>query len=62
MGIYELLLLDDEIKALINRTPDSNDIRRVALEKGLITLRRDGAQKVVDGFTTVEEVVRVTQA
>ncbi len=62
MGIYELLILDDEIKSLISRTSDSNDIKKEALKKGLITLRRDGAQKVLDGFTTVEEVIRVTQA
>ncbi len=62
MGIYELLILDDEIKSLISRTSDSNDIKREALRKGLITLRQDGAQKVLEGFTTVEEVIRVTQA
>ncbi|RLA99573.1 MAG: type II secretion system protein GspE [Deltaproteobacteria bacterium] len=62
MGIYELLILDDEIKSLISRTSDSNDIKREALRKGLVTLRQDGAQKVLEGFTTVEEVIRVTQA
>ncbi len=62
MGIYELLILDDEIKSLVSRTSDSNAIRKEALSKGLITLRMDGAQKVLEGFTTVEEVIRVTQA
>lgn len=62
MGIYELLILDDEIKSLISRTSDSNEIKKTALKKGLITLRQDGAQKVLEGFTTVEEIIRVTQA
>ena len=60
-GIFELMLLDDSIKNLILRTSDSNAIKRKAVEKGMVSLRQDGAQKVLDGITTIEEVFRVTQ-
>ena len=55
------MLLDDSIKNLILRTSDSNAIKRKAVEQGMLSLRQDGAQKVLDGITTIEEVFRVTQ-
>jgi len=60
-GIFELMILDDTIKNLILKTSDSNTIRREAVEQGMITLREDGALKVLNGITTVEEVLRLTQ-
>ena len=60
-GIFELMILDDPIKNLILKTSDSNAIKRKAVEQGMTTLRQDGASKVVNGITTVEEVHRVTQ-
>jgi general secretion pathway protein E len=60
-GIFELMILDDPIKNLILKTSDSNAIKRKAVEQGMITLRQDGALKVLRGITTVEEVHRVTQ-
>ncbi|MGD9022473.1 MAG: type II secretion system ATPase GspE [Deltaproteobacteria bacterium] len=60
-GIFELMLLDDAIKNLILRTADANAIKREAVEQGMISLRKDGAQKVLEGITTIEEVFRVTQ-
>lgn len=60
-GLFELMILDDKIKNLILKTPDSNAIKHKAIEQGMITLRQDGAQKVLDGITTIEEVFRVTQ-
>ena len=60
-GIFELMILDDSIKNLILQTSDANAIKRLAVEQGMISLRRDGAQKVLDGMTTIEEVFRVTQ-
>jgi len=60
-GIFELLVLDDEIKSTILRTSDANAIRKVGVEHGMITLRRDGARKVLEGITTIEEVFRVTE-
>jgi general secretion pathway protein E len=59
-GIYEIVVLDDGIRDLILRRADSNTIRKKAFEKGMDTLRSDGAQKVLKGLTTIEEVLRVT--
>jgi len=61
-GIFELMLLDDQIKNLILKTSDANAIKRLAVENGgMTTLRQDGADKVLKGITTIEEVFRVTQ-
>jgi len=60
-GIFELMLLDDSIKSLILQTSDANAIRRKAMEQGMVSLRQDGARKVLEGITTIEEVFRVTQ-
>ncbi len=61
-GIFELMLMDDQIKNLILKTSDANAIKRMAVEEGgMITLRQDGAERVLDGTTTIEEVFRLTQ-
>jgi general secretion pathway protein E len=60
-GIYELLVIDDNIRALVMSGADSNVIRRKAIEQGMTTLFRDGIDKIVKGTTTVDEVLRVTQ-
>ncbi len=60
-GIFELLLIDDEIRQLILDRISSNIIKKKALEKGMLTLRGDGAQKVANGVTTIEEVLRITR-
>jgi len=60
-GIFEMLIMDDAVKNLILKTSDSNAIKKMGREQGMITLRQDGAQKVLDGITTIEEVFRVTQ-
>ncbi|MDY6986734.1 MAG: type II secretion system ATPase GspE [Thermodesulfobacteriota bacterium] len=60
-GIFEFMIMDDVIKTLILKTSDSNALKREAVERGMLTLRQDGAQKVIDGITTIEEVFRVTQ-
>jgi general secretion pathway protein E len=59
-GIYELLLIDDEIRQLTLKNTESNAIKRAAVQKGMRTLRDDGAQKVLAGVTTIEEVMMVT--
>ncbi|MBI5150063.1 MAG: Flp pilus assembly complex ATPase component TadA [Candidatus Omnitrophica bacterium] len=61
-AIYEMLEVDDEIEELIVQKVPSNQIKRVALSKGMRTLRQDGWQKVIAGITTPEEVVRTTSA
>jgi general secretion pathway protein E len=60
-GIYEVLMVDDEIQNLILKGADANVIRKAAIAKGMTTLRQDGAEKVVAGLTTVQEVARVSQ-
>lgn len=59
-GIFELMIMNEEIQNLILKTSDANAIKQKAVEYGMITLRQDGAQKVLDGITTIEEVFRVT--
>jgi general secretion pathway protein E len=61
LGIYELLVLDDEIRQQVLKNVDSNTIKRSAMSKGMLTLREDGADKIARGITTMEEVLRVTQ-
>lgn len=60
-GIHELLVVDDDIRALVMKNADAAAIRREATAKGMNTLREDGADKVLTGMTTIEEVLRVTQ-
>lgn len=60
-GIYEVLLLDDELRNLILSKIDSSQIKAKAIEKGMVTLRDDGAKQIAEGLTTTEEVLRVTQ-
>ncbi|MDH3345990.1 MAG: ATPase, T2SS/T4P/T4SS family [Kiritimatiellaceae bacterium] len=60
-GIYEILAVDDHIRPLIINRAASGDIKREALKHGLHTLRDDGWRKVLEGVTTVEEVLRATE-
>jgi len=60
-GIYELLLVDDEVRHLVMQNVDSNTLKKHAIRNGMTTLRDDGALKVMQGITTIEEVLRVTQ-
>jgi general secretion pathway protein E len=60
-GIYELLLITDAVRSLVIKNSDSPTIRRCAVEEGMDTLRDDGARKVLEGLTTIEEVLAATQ-
>ena len=60
-GIFELLLMDREMKHLILQTANANEIKELAIKNGMITLRHDGAMKVFQGITTIEEVYRVSK-
>jgi general secretion pathway protein E len=62
VGLYELLMLSDEIRHLITSGADANVIRRRAEQEGMLTLREDALSKLQAGVTTPEEVVRVTRA
>ncbi len=61
-GIHEFLIMDDEIKSLILKTSDASELKRYARSLGMTTLLQDGADKVVEGVTTIEEVYRVAQS
>ena len=61
LGIFEIMVLNDGLKSLILKTHDSNQIKLMALQHGMITLHYDGIHKVFNGITTMEEVLRVTQ-
>ena len=61
IGIYELLLMDDSVGGLILQKADAQSIKRAAQAQGMDSLRDDGARKVFEGRTTVEEVVAATQ-
>ena len=60
-GIYEMMLINEEIQNLIYKRESSGTIKRYALDAGLKTLRMDGARKALAGITTISEVLRVTQ-
>lgn len=62
MSIYEIMVLDEEIQNLILKTQDSHQIQNQAVQKGMTTLREDGVEKILNGITTIEEVLRVTNA
>ena len=60
-GIFELMLITDEIKTLVDARHSAADIKKKAVEQGMKTLRQDGLEKVLRGTTTLEEVLRVTE-
>lgn len=62
LGIYELMMMDDTVGALVLKNADATTIRRAATSQGMRVLREDGARKVIEGSTTVEEVLAATQA
>ena len=61
LGIFELLTVTEEVRRLILKRADSNQLREVARREGMITLLEDGIQKIRSGVTTLSEVFRVTQ-
>lgn len=60
-GVFELLIIDDEIRRLILQNADANELRQTARKLGMKTILEDGARKVRLGITTLSEVFRVTQ-
>jgi general secretion pathway protein E len=59
VGIYEMMVISSAIKRLITTDCDINQIRRQAISEGMRPLRLSGAQKVMKGMTTIEEVLKV---
>jgi type IV pilus assembly protein PilB len=62
IGIYELLIPNDAVRDRITAAPSIGELRAMAVESGMETLRADGMNKVKAGITTVEEILRATQA
>ncbi|MFB7885664.1 GspE/PulE family protein [Microbacterium sp. NPDC056057] len=60
VALHEIMTLSDEIESLVVTRSTGSEIRQVALEQGMISLREDGWSKVAQGLTTIEEVLRVT--
>lgn len=62
IGIHEFLLYDQEIKELVLSVQNARDIEQQAIVSGMLTVYEDGLLKVIQGLTTVEEVLRVTSS
>jgi len=61
-AVFEILEMNEELRELVLKNASSDTIKRVAIKNGMTTLRHDGLRKVVNGITSVEEVLRVTRA
>jgi len=62
LGIYELLQIDEPVRRAILDNSDSNTITRIAVQRGMRSLREDGARQVLAGRTSLEDVLASTQA
>ncbi|MEW6536498.1 MAG: type II secretion system ATPase GspE [Candidatus Auribacterota bacterium] len=61
-GIFEILIMSDEIQRLVYQKAPSSQIRSRAREMGMRTLREDGLRKALSGMTTLTEILRITQS
>jgi general secretion pathway protein E len=60
-GVHEVLIMTDELRDALMTGADASAIKKIAMDKGMKTIRDDAALKVIQGVTTVAEVLRVTQ-
>ena len=61
IAIFEIMIMNDALRGMVVRSRPSNEIKQQAIQDGLVTLRRDGWSRVLDGMTTIEEVMRVAR-
>jgi type II secretory ATPase GspE/PulE/Tfp pilus assembly ATPase PilB-like protein len=61
IGLFEVLFMTDELRSIALKHASTNEIRRLAVQLGMRGLREDGWRKIAAGWTTVDEVVRLTQ-
>ncbi|MHC4598752.1 MAG: ATPase, T2SS/T4P/T4SS family [Planctomycetota bacterium] len=61
IGIHELMLVNDEIRDIINNKGTAEDVRAAAIRNGMITLHKDSMEKVLDGVTSMEEALRTVR-
>ncbi|KKU80678.1 MAG: hypothetical protein UY07_C0036G0005 [Parcubacteria group bacterium GW2011_GWA1_47_8] len=59
VGIFEAILMDADIEALLNGIPSEREIRQVAKKQGILNMREDGIEKILAGATSFDEVERV---
>ncbi len=59
-GIFEIFVIDDEVRHMINQRSSTLMLRQRARELGMRTLREDGVRKILGGFTSAEEVISIT--
>jgi type IV pilus assembly protein PilB len=60
VGLFEVMEMSEGLREQVLENASSSDLRRRAIAEGMLTLRQSGLKKVLDGFTTIEEVVRET--
>ncbi len=60
VGLYELLIVDEDIRKLMLARASNKDIKTMALKKGMVSMRVDGLRKAEKGITTIEEVLKAT--
>ncbi len=60
VGIYEIMEIDDDIRAAIVRRVNSGEIKKIAMRKGMKTMMEDAFQKALNGIITIEEVLKMT--
>jgi type IV pilus assembly protein PilB len=60
IGLYEVLQFSDEIREMVLSGSTSIELKRKAIEEGMVSLRQSGLQKIRQGVTTLEEVLRET--
>ena len=58
-AVFEIMMIDDTLKNLMFKTSDANKVRAAALTSGMRTLKQDGMAKVIQGITSIREVLRV---
>jgi len=61
VGVYEVLPVSEKVGRLILEHAAANEIEKSAVEDGMVTMKQDGYLKVVEGLTTIDEVLRVAQ-
>ncbi len=61
VGIFELMLVEDSIRAMVSKNVDAKTIKKQAVAQGMGTLRLDGTRKVLSGMTSVAELMRATE-
>ncbi|MBL9079450.1 MAG: type II/IV secretion system protein [Planctomycetes bacterium] len=62
IGVYELLVVTDEFADLVSRNPTLGELRKLAVQQGLMTLVSDGLRKASEGITSLDELVRVVSS